>query len=177
MLDKLIDLIVDFIDLFRFWEVVDEYEQAVVLRLGRFNRVLDPGFHWILPLGIERAMSDSVVKTTKNLAPQSLTTADGKTVVVSGIITRSISDIQTALLECESVETVIQDCAYGAIAKIVRAHTWEELHTDEFAAAMSKEVRTRAKEYGIQIHRVQLSDISLARSIRLWNQSEMNYDS
>jgi len=33
--------------------IVSEYERLAVQRLGRFHRVLTPGFHWILP-GIDR---------------------------------------------------------------------------------------------------------------------------
>lgn len=34
--------------------VVDQTEEAVVLRLGRFNRSLGPGLHWKFPLGVEK---------------------------------------------------------------------------------------------------------------------------
>lgn len=168
MFDRLIDLLLDSLGLFKFWEIVDEYEGAVVLRLGRFHRVLDPGFHWVIPFNIERTMGDIVKPTTHALKPQSLTTSDGVGVVVSGIITRTITDIRTALLECEGVETVITDSADGVIASQVRNATWEELHTDEFAAKVKSAIHKRAKEYGVSIQRFQWHDCAKSRSLRLW---------
>ena len=37
MLDRLIDLITDFIGLFQIYTFIDEYERGVVLRFGRYN--------------------------------------------------------------------------------------------------------------------------------------------
>jgi membrane protease subunit HflK len=34
--------------------MVDQTEQAVVLRLGKFNRISEPGLHLKIPFGIER---------------------------------------------------------------------------------------------------------------------------
>ncbi|HUX12028.1 MAG TPA: FtsH protease activity modulator HflK [Spirochaetia bacterium] len=34
--------------------VVDQTQEAVVLRLGKFNRTLGPGLHWKMPLGLEK---------------------------------------------------------------------------------------------------------------------------
>jgi regulator of protease activity HflC (stomatin/prohibitin superfamily) len=163
MFDRLIDLLLDSLGLFKFWEVIEPYEQAVVTRLGKYDRTLEEGLHWVWPLAIERVYGDAVVPTTHDLAPQSLTTADGKAVVV-----RSIIDIRKAILECEGVESVLVDSATGAVADAVRAHSWDELSSKEFATALTTEVRDRARPWGVKIHRVQLADISASRSLRLW---------
>ena len=64
--------------LFQFWTIVDQYERGVVLRLGKYLRTIEPGFHWLLPLGIDRAILHEVILTTRQLDEQSLTTYDGK---------------------------------------------------------------------------------------------------
>lgn len=53
MLDRLIDLLVEFVELFQCFVYIDEFEEAVVLRAGRYNRTIGPGFHWIIPFNIE----------------------------------------------------------------------------------------------------------------------------
>jgi membrane protease subunit HflK len=50
----LIILIVIIIVAFMMFFIVDQTEQAVVLRFGKFNRLTEPGLHFKLPLGIER---------------------------------------------------------------------------------------------------------------------------
>lgn len=180
MFDKLIDLLAQFWDRLLPFEIIDQYAEGVVLTLGRLrprerkwefwkrkSTHLGPGFHWIWPF-FEKVLSDVVVPTTFNLQPQSLTTADGQCVVVSMVITRSISDIEKSLLEVENPDNALVDSSCGAVAKAVRQTTWDDLHRPEFEQLVLEEIRKRAKEYGIRIHRAQLSDISKARSIRIW---------
>ena len=79
MFDRLFDFLFRFIELFRCFTVINEYERGIVLRLGKYNRELDKGFHWLLPLAIEEALSENVVITTINLNSQSLTDRDWET--------------------------------------------------------------------------------------------------
>ena len=83
------DLLVAWYEWLIPFTVIDAYEEAVVLRLGKYHRNLDPGFHWLIPFGIERALSDEVVTRVVNLSSQSLTTQDGVPVVVGGAVTMS----------------------------------------------------------------------------------------
>ena len=170
MLDRLIDFLLSCIRLFEFWIVVDAYQKAVVLRFGRFHRELDPGLHWMVPFGIDRALTDSVVPRTINLGPQSLTTRDGRSVVVSAVVTCRVANIKQALLEVEGVNHAVRDASFAEIAGVVLRTDWERLsHADlgeELAAACHK----RARKWGIEIIRVQLSDVALSRSLRLWQE-------
>lgn len=166
MIDRIIDVLLQFAAWFIPFVVIDEFERAVVLRFGKKHRTLEPGFHWLWPLGIEKALADNVVPRTTNLNTQSLTTKDGKTIVVGGVVTSSIRDIVKSTLEVEGVDHALQDSCLGAIASAVAAHTWDEIHTEDFAEVLTKECRKQGWRFGIEIHRVQLSDLSLAKTFR-----------
>jgi len=167
MFDRLIDMLLGCLQWFVPFVVVDEFERAIVLRFGKFHRVLEPGFHWIIPLEAEKVLADNVVPRTVNLGSQSLTTKDGKVVVVGGVVTASIRDIKKALLEVEGVDDALKDSCYGAIGSLVAAHPWDAVQQDTFSETLTKACRKQAWRYGIEIERVQLSDLSLARTLRL----------
>lgn len=169
MIDKLIDFLIGIIDLFRFWQIVDEYERGIVLRLGRFHREIGPGLHWQIPFGVDRPLVDNVVPRTINLGEQSLTTSDGKGVVISGVVTARIHSIKKSILEVESVDQALMDACGGEISSVVSAATWDELHTGALAEKLTDVCRKRGWRWGIEIIQVQLTDLTLARSIRLWN--------
>lgn len=171
MLDRLISLAQQLVGLFRFAAVVNDYEAGVVLRLGHFHRKLGPGFHFMLPFGIEQVYTDNCVPSTLSLGPQSLTTRDGVSVVVSGIVTWRIHDIRKMLLEVEDAESVLTDSAYGLIGDSVRAAEWAEVQAPEFAAALTSVIRQKAFRWGIKVSAVQLSDVSRSKSLRLWKDS------
>lgn len=167
MFDKLFERLADLAEWFVPFSVVDEYEEGVVLRFGRFTRVLGPGFHWIWPFGVDRVITDNVVWRTNDLQVQSLVTKDGRTITVCAVITSRIRNIQKALLDVEGVDDALIDACAGAVGAYVSSRTWEELTDtrvpDELATACQK----GATRYGIEIGRVQLKDLTPSRAIRL----------
>lgn len=167
MFDRIIDVFLQFAGTFKVFTVVDAYEMGVVLRFGKFHRVIGPGWRFLWPW-FERAVNDNVVPRTGNLTVQGLTTKDGKSITVGGIVTAQIVDIQKALLECENVSQVIMDACYGAIGDFVSSSTWEQLLDPNYTQAITKACHKQARKYGVEIMRVQLSDKALSRNIRLF---------
>lgn len=174
MLDRLLDFIASALDLFRFWVVIAQYENGVVLRLGKFRRVLEPGLHFIIPFGVDDVLTDNVVTSTFNMTPQSLTTKDGQSVVISAVMTWAIKDVRKTLLEVEGAEDVAIDSCYGIIGQMVASRTWDEVRAPDFAEEITKAVRRRAFRYGIEVQSIQISDLSRTRSLRLWHSGSLN---
>ena len=168
MFDRLIDLLLQFIDKFAFLCIVQDFERVVVLRLGRYNRTLEPGLHPMWPLA-EEAYTENIVPRTYDLNAQSLTTVDNKCVVVSGVVTARVSDVRKAVLEVEHVEDAVKDACVAEIGDAVRSVTWETLQTPAFQERLTKVCRARAFRWGIEIMRIQLSDVAPSRAIRLFH--------
>lgn len=166
--EKLVDLLISIWAWLLPFVVVDHYERAVLLRIGNFNQVLEPGFHWIFPFGIDKCIGDNVVTRTHKLQEQSLTTKDGKSVTVRGVVTAKINDIYKAALSVEHVDDAMADSCLGEIGRAVINSSWEEMSKPEFVDALSKACRKNAWRYGIEIERVQLSDIVLAPAYRVF---------
>jgi len=168
MFDKLIDVLVQFVHLFFVGFVTHSYQRGVVLRWGRLHREVGPGFHWKWPLMVESHLLVNVVPETMTVGPQSLTTKDDKSVVVSTVVTFAIEDARKFLLDVEGGHQVIEDSTYGMVSEFVMAHTWEELRAiKSLSNELAKDVRRRAKTYGVAIVGVQLVDFTASRSIRL----------
>ena len=169
MFDRLLDFLLAFGGKLLPFTILNSYEQGVILRLGSYQRTIGPGYHWIIPFGVDEVFSDSCVISTARLNPQSLTTADGTQCVVGAVITSKVSDIRKLLLECEDKDQALIDMSFGIIASEVTKVTWDELHTEEFSEKVTKAVRKRGFRFGLEEERVQFSDLSKCRSIRLWS--------
>jgi regulator of protease activity HflC (stomatin/prohibitin superfamily) len=167
MLDRLFEALHQWGRWFLPFAVIDAYQRGVVLRAGQHHRDLAPGFHWIIPFGVEKVLEDNVVPRTVNLQSQSLTTRDGVGVVVGGVVTASISSIRRALLEVEGVDDALRDSCLGVISQKVTAATWEEVRDPSFVDTLTQGCREQASEYGLRIKRVQLSDCAKVRALRL----------
>lgn len=157
-LERLFDLMLQFIDLFRFWVVIDEFEEAVVLRLGRYHRTLGPGIHWKYPFDIEVVLADNVVVRTSGTSSLTLTLADGASVTVAAMTRWRIKDIRKVLLEVEGIDDVMRDSTYANLSKAVRQAKWEDLLTPEWEQELNKQIRRNGFKYGIEIEEVRLTD-------------------
>ena len=170
MFDKLIDLLVQFIHLFKPWTVVNCYERTVILRLGKFRGIAGPGFHWMIPFGVEHSLSVNVVPETMIVGPQSLTTKCGASVVISSVVTFQIEDVCKFLLEVEGAHQVIEDSAIGIVSRFIMERSWLQLQEMDIGNELTKAIRRQAKRYGVEIIAVQVSDFTRSRSIRLLQQ-------
>lgn len=166
MLDRLIDLFLQFVELFRFFVVIDHYQRAVVLRLGHYHRELGPGLHWMIPMA-EDALVDNVKVRTTHMGDQVLTTLDGKTITVSGIIRWNISDIRKALLEVEGLDDVYRDVTVTTLADYVKNKTWEQLQDPVVTEELTKTARKMGWRYGVEVESLSLGNKAETMSITL----------
>lgn len=94
MLDRLLEFLLQGLQLFQPFVVLRAYERGVVLRLGRFHREIGQGFHWLIPLRVEEVQATNIVLETMNVGPQSLTTADGVSIVISVVVSFRIENVR-----------------------------------------------------------------------------------
>jgi regulator of protease activity HflC (stomatin/prohibitin superfamily) len=175
MLQPIIDLLTSWWEWLVPFVVIEQYEEAIVLRLGNWNRtitskngVLDSGFHFIWPFGIENYLTQSIVVTTMDIDSQSLTTKDGKSIVVSSVVKYRVDDIKKFLLEISDQVSAISDITMSKIKQVITQTNWSEIDnsTDLKIAEL---IRSSISQYGIKIEPkgVVLKDLQVCRSIRL----------
>lgn len=170
MFDRIFDFLEAVWEWFIPFVVINAYEQGVVLRFGKFKRVVDPGLRWIIPFGIDEVKYDTVVRQTSYLDVQSLTSEDGKLVTINAILIFTITDIRKFLLDIDDGETDLQNMCYGIISDCVEAYFWEYIRTSEFNKDVLKKCRRVSENYcGVKLIDVKWSDKATARNLRLWN--------
>ena len=168
MLDRLIDLVIQFIKLGQIYIFVDQYEEGVVLRCGKYKRTVGPGLHWLLPLNFETCLTDNVVMATDELDVQTLTTKDNKTINIALVLTWKITDIRRILLDVEDADDALTDAAAGYLGDMVETHTWAQIRKPEFVLTLKKQIQQQAREWGIKVIKVKCSQKAIGRGYKLW---------
>lgn len=167
MLDRLWEIIGASLHALCFWVVIDPYERGLLLRLGLFQRVLDPGFHWKLPFHIDRVISENIVPRTERLTGMSTTTSDGKSVGFDAVITYKIHDVEKAILEVNDLKDAIADCCAGQIGTDLSNATWESIRHGDTVDSLTSACRKRGWKWGVEIISIQLTGIALVKNLRL----------
>ena len=167
MFDRLIDILRDCFEFFVPCVVVDQFERGVLLRFGVFKRKVGPGFKFIWPFKIDQVLTDNIVPRLKALYTQNLTTADGKNIVIGAVVTAEIEDIEKAILEVEGVDDALVDSCMGVVGRMVAESTWDQVRDEGFANKVAIVCRRNAKQWGVNVIRVQFADLALCRVYRL----------
>jgi regulator of protease activity HflC (stomatin/prohibitin superfamily) len=173
MFDRLIDVITEWWAYFMPAIIIPNYEEAVLLRNGKFVKVLGPGFHVKLPI-FDEVISHHVVVTTLSLPAQSLYTQDKQNIVVKGVIKYKISDVKIFLLEVFDAQDALADMTQSIIKNIIITTPLEQCLDLELDNLLTKKVRVEARKWGVEIQQVTLTDIAPIRSYRIINDSVLN---
>jgi membrane protease subunit HflK len=169
MFDKLVDLIVSWIKLFFFAYTLRAFERGIVFRFGKCVKEVGPGLHFKWPFDIDEVVYDSLLMNARKIEPQSLTTKDDVTIVVSVLVAFQIEDVKIYTLGAYGVSGVLENAACGVVSDFVMKHSWNELRAVDLDVEneITKKARRRAKDYGIRVINVQLCDLTKSRSLRL----------
>ena len=65
--------------------IAQEYQRAIIFRLGRFQSVKGPGLYWIIPL-FERQQTVDIRTKTVDLEQQETITKDSVTIKVNAVL-------------------------------------------------------------------------------------------
>lgn len=170
MFDLLVQTLLEFLHLFKFWAVIHPYEAGVKLRLGKFVTVLESGaFYWVIPFGIEQVLTEHIVPATHSLGEESITSKDGKSITFHAICTYRVNDIKKALLEIHDVDHAVRDACSGECGRVLHESTWDEIIDVAILDTLTAACRKRGWRYGIEIMSVQLAGLAIARNFRLFN--------
>lgn len=167
MLDRLIEFFQGGFEALKPFVILMPYQQGVLIRLGRFKRVLEPGFHWILPFYFDTVMQDDVKPRTERLTGLSTTTSDDKSIGFDVVVTYSIADIRKALLEVHDLKDAIYDTCAGIIGTELSNKEWNSIRNGKISEDLSAVCRKRGWKWGVEIQSVQLMGLALVKNLRI----------
>lgn len=148
------------------FKIVPAYQNAGVLRLGKYRRTVGPGLRWKWPF-IEDVYTENVFITTVRLQPQTLTTKDNVSIVVAGVVRYKVVDVEPYITQIGDQHDLLIDTSMGSILKAVREVSFEALTTDPPESRIASDIRRQVKPFGVAIESFTFTDMGRIRSMRL----------
>ena len=143
--------------------IADQWEKAVVLRLGRLRGIKGPGWFLIVPF-IDRVtvVIDQRIQTTEINAEQALT-KDTVPVGVDAIVFWQVHDAERAALEITDYMRAIQRVAQTSLRETIGASLLSTLLSERRAADERLKVTIGAKtaEWGVSCLSVEIRDVAI----------------
>ena len=146
---------------------VNEWERGVLLRLGRFRRVVSPGITWVLP-GIDQITNvvDMRIRSTSFSAEKTLT-RDTVPVDVDAVLFWVVTDAKRAVLEIEDFPTTIRWAAQTTLRDVIGQSELVRMISDR--RTLDEELRTvidaKSSEWGITVQSVEIRDVRIPREL------------
>ena len=140
-----------------------QWEQAVVLRAGKFLAVKGPGLFGIVPiLDNIAAQIDTRLRTTQFLAEQTLT-KDTVPVDVDAIIFWMVTDVRRAALEVADYSEAISWAAQTSLREMIGAADLAMLLSNRKAVdeELRQSIDAKTEEWGIVVKSVEIRDVTI----------------
>jgi regulator of protease activity HflC (stomatin/prohibitin superfamily) len=141
--------------------VAQQWERAVVLRLGRFVGLRGPGLFWVIPF-VDRVSSwiDQRTITTSFAAEQTLT-SDAVPVNVDAVLFWMVHDAQKAALEVQDYPQAVSWASQTALRDIIGRTDLTNLlrGRERIEAELQQLIDARSNPWGVTVSSVEMRDI------------------
>jgi regulator of protease activity HflC (stomatin/prohibitin superfamily) len=148
--------------------VAQQWERAVVLRLGRFVGLRGPGLFWLVPF-VDRvaAWIDQRTITTSFAAEQTLT-SDTVPVNVDAVLFWMVHDVQRAALEVQDYSQAVSWAAQTALRDIIGRTTLADLlrGREQIEAELQQLIDQRSNPWGVTVSSVEMRDIVIPGALQ-----------
>jgi regulator of protease activity HflC (stomatin/prohibitin superfamily) len=149
-------------------KVADQWEKAVVLRLGRFQSLRGPGLFFIIPIFDNVAYwIDNRVITTSFTAEKTLT-KDTVPVDVDAVLFWKVLDAKKAALEIAEYRNAINWASQTALRDVIGKTMLSEMleGRDKMSSQLQKIIDDRTEPWGINVISVEVKDVNIPSSLQ-----------
>lgn len=148
-------------------KIVNEGNQALVERLGKFHKKLDPGLNYIIPFLDRIAVEDTVREQVLDIPPQQAITRDNISLEVDAVVLWKVLDLREAYYAVEDVELAIQNLVTTALRSMIGELDLSETYSSR--ATLNQKLLRQLDEatagWGVKVTRVELQEIKPPKTI------------
>jgi regulator of protease activity HflC (stomatin/prohibitin superfamily) len=147
--------------------VVSQWERMLILRLGRFRAVADPGLRIIVPV-IDSVMFVDMRVQTVDVSKQQAITQDNVPVLVNGVIFFRVIDPEAAALKVLNYYQAVVRLAQATLRDVVGKLSLDEVlsHQERLESEIARNVEVQSKAWGVHVEAIKLEDIDMPEELK-----------
>ena len=149
-------------------KMAQQWERAVVLRLGKLHAVKGPGLFILVPVFDAVAMwIDQRIRTTEVNAEQALT-KDTVPVNVDAIVFWMVHDAERAALEIADYSSAVQRVAQTSLREMIGSSVLSELLSErkQADATLKDVIGSKTAEWGVTVNSVEIRDVAIPDNLQ-----------
>lgn len=152
-------------------KIVKPTHRGVIERLGKYNRFLEVGFNWIIPI-VESTRHRNITERMTNIASQEIITKDNLNAKVELVVYHKVKSdedsVKKSYYEVEDYKTQIIMLAQTTARNVIGNMKFTEVNSQRsmlnklLAETIDKEI----ENWGLKVVRVELKDITPPQSVQ-----------
>ena len=153
---------------FSTFHIADQWNRAVILRLGKFNRVAGPGFFLKMPFLENIAEWVSIQIEVTNIKADKTLTKDTVPVDVKTILFWKVTDPRAAVIEVADYEESLEKAAQVSLREAIGAHDFTELlsERDKIDELIRASIARKIVGWGVEVASVEIQDVEIPAELQ-----------
>jgi regulator of protease activity HflC (stomatin/prohibitin superfamily) len=147
--------------------IAEQYQRAVVFRLGRYRAPRGPGLYWIIPLLEWQQMLD-IRTMTADVARQEAITKDNVPVKINAVVWYRVFDPKSAVVEVRAVDNAVIQLAMTTLRTGIGQYTLDDVLRAQGAVSntIGQNIDSVTKPWGVKVERVEMKDVEIPESMQ-----------
>ena len=148
--------------------IAQEYQRGVIFRLGRYTGLRGPGLYWIIPLGIERAVTIDIRTRTVAAEQQQTITRDSVTISVNAVLWYNVVDAAKSVISVVDAPAAVYQLALTSLRNIIGQHDLDEVlqERDKINGLLQASVVKSTQAWGLEVERFEMKDVELPEAMQ-----------
>ncbi|KST66505.1 SPFH domain-containing protein [Mastigocoleus testarum] len=149
-------------------KMINEGNEALVERFGKYRRKLKPGINFIFPLLDQIVMEDTVREQVLDIKPQNVITRDNVYLEVDGVVFWKIIDMEKSFYKIDDIQTALTNLVTVEFRASIAERTLEETiaSRNQMNQALLEVLNHTSRDWGVEIIRVDIQDIKPPQSVQ-----------
>ena len=141
---------------------VNEYERGILFQFGKFRKVLNPGWHIVLPIFQSFQKIDIRTKAV-DVPEQDAITKDNVSIKINAVLYYKVFDASKAVIAVERYQYAVAQLAQTTMRNAVGAVSLDDLlsERDKISNEICRIIDEATDPWGIKVENVELKDIKL----------------
>ena len=146
---------------------INEYQRGILFTFGKFSKILNPGWHIVLPIVNFYKKIDIRTKAV-DVPEQDAITRDNVSVRINAVIYYKIFDASKAILAVENLYYAVSQLTQTTMRNAVGSVSLDELLTEreKISSTIQEIIDKATDDWGVSVSNVELKDIALPEEMK-----------
>jgi len=146
---------------------IDQYERGIKFTLGKYSKMMDPGWRIVLPIFQSYRKVDIRTKAV-DVPKQETITKDNVSIEINAVIYYKVFDASKAVLEVENYYYAVSQLAQTTMRNIVGSVSLDELlsEREKISTNICSVIDKATDGWGIKVENVELKDVALPEEMK-----------